>query len=150
MTGDIKKLSIVCGHYGAGKTNIAVNLAINAKKLSPNSRISIADYDIVNPYFRTADCVALLKEAGIVPLIPEFANTNVDLPALPQDVYSILDNPTECAIMDIGGDDRGAYALGRYADAISDILLDRPNNLDGFTTYLNSLYRSASALTNDD
>ena len=125
MTGDIKKLSIVCGHYGAGKTNIAVNLAINAKKLSPNSRISIADYDIVNPYFRTADCVALLKEAGIVPLIPEFANTNVDIPSLPRFPVSPLGigDDFDFSIIDVGGDD-GAVALGMYNSTIKTIDYD--------------------------
>lgn len=125
MIGDIKKLSIVCGHYGAGKTNIAVNLAMHAKKASPASRISIADYDIVNPYFRTADCVGILKEAGIVPLIPEFANTNVDIPSLPRFPVSPLGigDDFDFSIIDVGGDD-GAVALGMYNSTIKTLDYD--------------------------
>ena len=82
--------------------------------------VVIADLDIVNPYFRTRDSLEELTEAGIKLISSEFASSNVDLPALPQEVYSLLDKREEKAIMDIGGDDRGAYALGRYADAIKD------------------------------
>ena len=113
---NFKRITIVSGHYGSGKTNIAVNYAMHLKALGEN--VVVADLDIVNPYFRTRDSLEDFEKAGIRLISSEFASSNVDLPALPQDVYSILDNPTECAIMDIGGDDRGAYALGRYADSI--------------------------------
>jgi uncharacterized coiled-coil protein SlyX len=111
-----KRITLFAGHYGSGKTNIAVNYALHLKSLG--EAVVVADLDIVNPYFRTRDSQADFEKAGIRLISSEFASSNVDLPALRQDVYSILDNPTECAIMDIGGDDRGAYALGRYADAI--------------------------------
>ncbi len=111
-----KRITLFAGHYGSGKTNIAVNYALYLKSLGKD--VVIADLDIVNPYFRTRDSLNELSQAGVRLISSEFASSNVDLPALPQDVYSILDNPTERAIMDIGGDDRGAYALGRYADAI--------------------------------
>ncbi len=111
-----KRITLFAGHYGSGKTNIAVNYALHLKSLGKD--VVIADLDIVNPYFRTRDSLSDFEEAGIRLISSEFASTNVDLPALPQEVYSILDNPTEYAIMDIGGDDRGAYALGRYADSI--------------------------------
>ena len=80
--------------------------------------VVIADLDIVNPYFRTRDSINELTQAGIRLISSEFASSNVDLPALPQDVYSVFDNRSESAVLDIGGDDRGAYALGRYADFI--------------------------------
>ena len=111
-----KRITLFAGHYGSGKTNIAVNYAMHLKALGEN--VVVADLDIVNPYFRTKDSLEDFAKAGIRLISSAFASSNVDLPALPQDVYSILDNPTEYAIMDIGGDDRGAYALGRYADAI--------------------------------
>jgi hypothetical protein len=111
-----KRITLFAGHYGSGKTNIAVNYALHLRSLGKD--VVIADLDIVNPYFRTRDSLEDFEKAGIRLVSSEFASTNVDLPALPQEVYSILDNPTEYAIMDIGGDDRGAYALGRYADAI--------------------------------
>lgn len=114
----IKRMTLFAGHYGSGKTNIAVNYALHLKKLG--EEVVIADLDIVNPYFRTRDSLEELTQAGIKLISSEFASSNVDLPALPQEVYSLLDKREEKAIMDIGGDDRGAYALGRYADAIKD------------------------------
>lgn len=113
-----KRITLFAGHYGSGKTNIAVNYALYLKSLGKS--VVIADLDIVNPYFRTRDSINELTQAGVRLISSEFASSNVDLPALPQDVYSILDNHGESAIMDIGGDDRGAYALGRYADSIKD------------------------------
>ena len=114
----IKRMTLFAGHYGSGKTNVAVNYALHLKALG--EEVVIADLDIVNPYFRTRDSLEELTEAGIKLISSKFASSNVDLPALPQEVYSLLDKREEKAIMDIGGDDRGAYALGRYADAIKD------------------------------
>lgn len=111
-----KRITLLAGHYGSGKTNIAVNYAMYLKSLGKD--VVIADLDIVNPYFRTRDSINELTQAGIRLISSEFASSNVDLPALPQDVYSVFDNRSEDAVLDIGGDDRGAYALGRYADFI--------------------------------
>ena len=104
------------GHYGSGKTNIAVNYALHLK--GQGKAVKIADLDIVNPYFRTKDSAQLLEKAGIPLISSTFANTNVDLPALPAETYSLFQNNAFYAVMDIGGDDRGAYALGRYRDYI--------------------------------
>lgn len=113
---DYKRITLLAGHYGSGKTNIAVNLAFELKKSYNN--VAIADIDIVNPYFRTKDSQNELEEKGIKLICSEYANSNVDIPALPQDIYSVIDNKDIMAVMDIGGDDRGAYALGRYAPGI--------------------------------
>ena len=78
----------------------------------------IADLDIVNPYFRTADSAKVLETAGVELITPQFANTNVDLPALPAAAYRLVQDTQTYAVMDIGGDDRGAYALGRYVPFI--------------------------------
>ena len=107
-----KRLTLFAGHYGSGKTNIAVNYALALAKEYEN--VCIADMDIVNPYFRTKDSAAVLDEAGITLISPQFANTNVDLPALPAEAYRLVEDQSIYGIMDIGGDDRGAYALGRY------------------------------------
>ncbi|MBR4953348.1 MAG: hypothetical protein IKV47_02905 [Oscillospiraceae bacterium] len=112
----MKRITLFAGHYGSGKTNIAVNYALHlAGKGLP---VTVADLDIVNPYFRTKDSEKEFAEAGIELICSGFANTNVDLPALPQGIYSVIDRPDRYAILDIGGDDRGAYALGRIADGI--------------------------------
>lgn len=107
-----KRVTLFAGHYGSGKTNIAVNYALHLKK--QGLPVKIADLDIVNPYFRTKDSAAELEKAEIELISPAFANTNVDLPALPAEVYSLVQNNAFYAVLDIGGDDRGAYALGRY------------------------------------
>ncbi len=113
-----KRITLFAGHYGSGKTNIAVNFALHLQKNFGNT--VIADLDIVNPYFRTSDSLSELEEAGIQLISSEYANTNVDFPALPQAAYSIFHTRDKRAVLDIGGDDRGAYALGRYADAIKE------------------------------
>lgn len=114
----MKRVTLFAGHYGSGKTNLAVNWALMLKK--EHDRVVIADLDIVNPYFRTKDSAQLLAENGIEVISPEFANSNVDLPALPSELYGVVQNRSRYAVLDIGGDDRGAYALGRYAPYILD------------------------------
>ena len=111
-----KRLTLFAGHYGSGKTNIAVNYALHLAR--EGKQVCIADLDIVNPYFRTKDSAAVLEAAGIHLISPHFANTNVDLPALPAEAYRLVTDKSIYGIMDIGGDDRGAYALGRYVPAM--------------------------------
>ena len=113
---DHKRLTLFAGHYGSGKTNIAVNYAL--RLAGEGKAVCIADLDIVNPYFRTKDSAKELEAAGITLISPQFANTNVDLPALPAEAYRLVTDKKTYGIMDIGGDDRGAYALGRYVPAI--------------------------------
>ena len=104
------------GHYGSGKTNIAVNFALELKK--QHSKVAIADIDIVNPYFRTKDSEELLNNNGIKLICSPYANSNVDIPALPQDMYSVVDDKELFSILDVGGDERGALALGRLSNDI--------------------------------
>ncbi len=111
-----KRVTLFCGHYGSGKTNVSINYALTLAK--EGKKVCIADMDIVNPYFRTKDSENQLKEMGIRLISPAFANTNVDLPALPQELYGVFRRKDEYVVLDIGGDDRGAYALGRFAPFI--------------------------------
>ena len=111
-----KRLTLFAGHYGSGKTNIAVNYAIAMAR--DGKQVCIADLDIVNSYFRTKDSADRLAEAGVTLISPQFANSNVDLPALPAEAYRLVQDKSIYGVMDIGGDDRGAYALGRYVPAI--------------------------------
>ena len=113
---EYKRLTLFAGHYGSGKTNIAVNFALHLAR--QGKKVCIADLDIVNPYFRTKDSAAALEKAGVELICPRFANSNVDLPALPAEAYRLVTDRSLYGIMDIGGDDRGAYALGRYVPAI--------------------------------
>ena len=121
-----KRLTLFAGHYGSGKTNIALNYARHLKASSA-AEVVIADLDIVNPYFRTKDSAADLEAAGIRLVVSEFANSNVDFPALPKEIYGLVASPapgtqhpapSTQVVMDVGGDDRGALALGRYVPDI--------------------------------
>lgn len=149
----MKRITLFAGHYGSGKTNIAVNYALKLRK--QGLEVAVADLDIVNPYFRTKDSEKELKEAGIRLICSEFASSNVDLPSLPQDIYSVIDDRSEYAVMDIGGDDRGAYALGRYSESIvreNDyemylvINMYRPLTRDAYSTLevMNEIEKAAS------
>ncbi|MBR2715762.1 MAG: hypothetical protein IKB73_06140 [Ruminococcus sp.] len=115
---NFKRITLLCGHYGSGKTNVVVNMALMLKK--QRDRVAIADLDIVNPYFRTKDSSGEFEDNGIRLICSEFANSNVDIPALPQDMYAITDDRELSVIIDVGGDDRGALALGRLAPQIID------------------------------
>ena len=111
-----KRMTLFAGHYGSGKTNIAVAYALWLK--AQGQDVCIVDLDIVNPYFRTKDSLKELTEAGIELIASPYANSNVDLPALPQEIYGAVNRRDRLAVLDIGGDDRGALALGRYTPAI--------------------------------
>ena len=111
-----KRITLFAGHYGSGKTNIAVNYAI--RLADEGKTVSIADLDIVNPYFRTKDSEEELRARGIELISPRYANSNVDLPALPPESYRPVQDKSVFGVLDIGGDDRGAYALGRFAATI--------------------------------
>ncbi len=114
---ELKKLTIITGHYGSGKTNVSVNLALAAAK--QGRKCTVVDLDIVNPYFRTADFEELFSKNGITLKAPMYANSNLDIPALNISIKSILDE-NDCVIIDVGGDDEGAKALGRYAKVIKE------------------------------
>ncbi len=149
----MKRITLFAGHYGSGKTNIAVNYAFKLRR--QGLEVAVADLDIVNPYFRTKDSEKELNEAGIRLICSDFASSNVDLPSLPQDIYSVIDDRSEYAVMDIGGDDRGAYALGRYSESIVReddyemflvINMYRPLTRDAYSTLevMNEIEKAAS------
>lgn len=111
-----KRLTLFMGHYGSGKTNLAVNYAL--KLAREGFPVTIGDLDIVNPYYRTKDSAEALGRAGVKLIALPYANTNVDLPSLPSEMYALVEDTSRHAVLDIGGDDRGAYALGRFRAAI--------------------------------
>jgi len=113
-----KRTTVFAGHYGSGKTNVAVNYALWLKNSEEN--VSVADLDIVNPYFRTKDSAKVLEKHGIKLISSQFANSNVDTPALPGEIYSVFDDKSIYSVLDVGGDDRGALALGRYVPHLLD------------------------------
>ena len=106
------KAIIITGHYGSGKTNIAVNLAV--EYADRGEKVCVIDLDIVNPYFRTADFGTLFEEKGIYLVAPQYANTNLDIPSLGFDMAALL-RGYDRVVIDVGGDDAGAIALGQYS-----------------------------------
>ena len=111
-----KRVNLFMGHYGSGKTHVAVSFAVSlAKKKKP---VSIYDLDIVNPYFRTVDAKNILDANGIELIVSPYAETNVDIPAMNAASYKMTDDKGRYAVVDVGGDDRGALALGRFRDKI--------------------------------
>ena len=108
----MKRITLVCGHYGSGKTNFALNLAVNAAKRG--EKITLVDLDIVNPYFRTKDAEDILTDHGIRVIAPAFANTNIENPALPPEIYSVFADKDCYVVFDVGGGEDGAIPLGSY------------------------------------
>lgn len=111
-----KRVSIFCGHYGSGKSEISVNAAVSIKEAHED--VLMADMDIVNPFFRSIDAKKALEALGIKVAAPLFANTNVDVPALVPEVSTALRNKDRHVILDVGGDEDGARVLGRYHSEI--------------------------------
>lgn len=112
----MKKITIITGHYGSGKTNLAVNLALRLAETG--EAVTVVDFDIVNPYFRTADFQTLFDQHGITLAASMYANTSLDIPAISFDMERMAYEPGYL-IVDVGGDDAGAIGLGRYAAAFS-------------------------------
>ncbi|MCL1903472.1 MAG: cobalamin biosynthesis protein CobQ [Oscillospiraceae bacterium] len=113
----VPKITIVTGHYGAGKTNFAVNLALSVKKAGES--VKIADLDIVNPYFRTAEYKSLFKKNGVDLIASDFAAGSVDVPAINLDLKGAVDR-SDRVILDVGGDPEGAKVLGRFSPVIKE------------------------------
>ena len=107
-----RRFVVLVGNYGSGKTELALNLALASAR---EGSTTLVDLDIVNPYFRSGEKAEELRQAGVRVLMPTFALSTVDVPALPPEIQSVFETPCDRVIFDVGGDDTGAAALGRYA-----------------------------------
>lgn len=111
---------VITGHYGVGKTNLALNLALDAA--ARGLEVTVVDLDVVNPFFRSSDYRALLDEAGVRTIAPVFAGTNLDGPSLSGTILPAIEQARagegRLLIVDAGGDDVGATALGRFARTV--------------------------------
>lgn len=111
----LEKLIIVCGHYGSGKTNFSLNLAgFLAGRGEP---VTVVDLDIVNPYFRAHDFKDQMSRLNIRNVSPRFHGTTLDIPGIVPDMHAAVNSPGY-VIFDVGGDDAGATALGRFSQQI--------------------------------
>ena len=104
----MKKITVLFGNYGSGKTELSLNMALAAKKIYDD--VTLVDLDIVNPYFRSSEHKKMLEKQGIHVVSPVYANTSVDVPSLPPQVYTAFQGTH--AFFDCGGDSVGATALG--------------------------------------
>lgn len=135
---DAKRVTILTGHYGSGKTSIAVAYALSLH--AAGNKVSICDLDIVNPYFRTTDHRRELEQNGVRLVASPFAGSNLDIPALPKELYAAIDDASGYAVLDVGGDDRGAVALGRY---VPDIVSEGDYEMFFVTNFFRPLTRTA-------
>ena len=113
----MRPVTVVVGHYGTGKTNFCMNLAVDAS--AAGYRVTVIDLDVVNPYFRASEQRGLLDSRGIRLIAPVYAEagTSLDVPSLTGQIAPAIQTAGEgdLVIVDAGGDDVGATALGRYA-----------------------------------
>jgi SRP54-type protein, GTPase domain len=114
---DVKGIVVIAGNYGSGKTEIAVNLALLKKKEGLN--VSIADLDLVNPYFRTRGALNPLEQSGVKVVLPDKKYHNADLPILSPAVANMIKSTYDLAILDAGGDDVGVTVLAALRESLS-------------------------------
>lgn len=118
VKGIIPRLYIFLGAYGSGKSEVSVHFARELSEEYPDQKIILVDLDIVNPYYRSADAGALLEKEGVRVIAPLFANSNVDVPAIPADVNAVFDSPDTIGVFDVGGEDLGARVLSSMKSRI--------------------------------
>ena len=111
------RINIIVGHYGCGKTEFAVNLALALSE--SGKKTALADLDVVSPYFRSRDQAALLLHSGIKLIASSQRCSDADVPAMPVELNSLIQDKTFTGILDIGGDAVGARVLARLKPQLS-------------------------------
>lgn len=106
------RIRVFTGHFGSGKTEIAINYAL--KLASQGKKVTIADLDVVNPYFCSRDEEELLKEKGIRLIATPKEMSNAELGTIPLATPAVFNDKSYEVVLDVGGDDQGAVALGQY------------------------------------
>lgn len=121
LRGQPARITLFVGAYGSGKSEVSVNYALWLARhvRQPDQRVVLCDLDTINPYYRSADAKAVLEAAGIELIAPIYANTNVDVPAVPAGVYAVFDNENILAVLDIGGEDLGARVVGSLRERLA-------------------------------
>lgn len=116
---DKKRIKIITGHFGSGKTEIAINLALKEKE--KYQKVAISDLDVINPYFRSRDTTDILEEKGIEVIAPKGKLATSDLPIVTREIYRVIYKEEYRLIIDVGGDKDGALALGQYYNDIKEM-----------------------------
>ncbi|MCX7885028.1 MAG: ATP-binding protein [Caloramator sp.] len=141
------RIRVFTGHFGSGKTEISINYALKLSK--QGKKVAIADLDIVNPYFCTRDEAKMLKENGIRVIATSKDLANAELGVIPSETVSVFNDKSYDVVLDVGGDDQGAVALGQYNryfkeedyDMYFVINTTRPftNNIEGIIEYIKDI-----------
>jgi hypothetical protein len=111
-----KRVTVFVGHFGSGKTEIALNGALDLA--AAGEEVTLADLDVVKPYFRSRSARALLADAGVRLLAPAGESIHSDLPIIVPEIRNLVRDSGRRLILDVGGDDTGARVLGSIADVI--------------------------------
>ena len=111
----IKRFTVITGHYGVGKTNLSINLALDL--VDRWGEVTLVDLDIVNPYFRSSDYVDMLAARGVRVISPTYAGTTLETPSISAEIYSAFE-AQGAVLFDVGGDDAGATTLGSFAHEV--------------------------------
>lgn len=106
------RIHIFTGAYGSGKTEVSMNYAVDLRK--EYDKVALVDLDVVNPYFRSREAAGPLEEAGVEVIFPKGQLATADLPALSPDILRVLQDQEYHVVFDVGGDEIGATALGRF------------------------------------
>lgn len=136
-----KKIIVVTGHFGSGKTNFSTALALDLA--AKGKKVTVVDFDLVNPYFRTADFKEAFAKRGITLRAPDYANTNVDIPSIQFDLGGLAAGEGHL-IIDVGGDEDGAVALGRYSHVLNSYAETDELDMLGVVSFRRYLTRSAA------
>lgn len=108
----MKHFIVLIGNYGSGKTEIAINLAVQSA--AKGKKTLVIDLDKVNDYFRMSDRVELLKDNNVNLVSPTFAGQGITPSNMSAAVASAFDGDWDLCVFDVGGDAAGAMSLGRY------------------------------------
>ncbi len=133
-------VTVVTGHFGAGKTNFSVNLSA---ALAGRNPVFLIDYDNINPYFRALDAEEALSGKNVKIIASVFANSNVDIPSVPSDIIGALNTVADGAgvVLDVGGDMLGAISLGYIHDKIISVPF--------YSVYVFNAYRPLTSTPTD-
>lgn len=137
MEINIEGIIIIVGNYGSGKTEVAINLAVNRKRAGIDVRM--ADLDLINPYFRTREARKSLSVLGIDIVMPPLKYFHADLPILSPDVAGLIQNPSRLTILDAGGNDDGAMVLAALGDALKNKSLKMLQVVNPFRPFTETL-----------
>ena len=113
-----KRIRIVIGHYGSGKSEFSVNYAVKLAEMG--RKVALADLDIVNMYFRSREKAKEMEELGVKVIASHINTPAVEVPSIAAEVYAPLQDNSYDFVIDVGGDQVGARALGRYVDYFKD------------------------------